>query len=402
MPLVALLLVPSLILYFMTAEERLQLFRRVEGLILAACRFVSTYRFGSDDPFHISLRARRRWPLVTYTLAAANIGVLIAMALGSDPLGTSDLLVAWGGSFGPRTTAAERWRVFTAIFVHRGFLHLFVNIAALVQLGLLLERMVGPFTFAVVFVAAGVLGNVMNTAAWPMSLFVGAGAALCGLYGLLFAASLRGMLQSTALRVPLAVLKTLVPTAAMFGLYCLMSGEPWQSVKVGLCTGVVGGIALTRSVTDQRARLRRFGALGTATAAIVMMSALGLRAITDVRPAIVEMVASDERAARGYDAAVLRFRKGGITTRDLARMIDVAIRPPLQRASEQFGRLVDVPRADAPLVSDAQRYLGLRSDGWRARSEALRKGNMRRLKEADTIEQEALQALESLRKASSK
>ena len=47
---------------------------------------------------------------------AAMIG-LVAMLLGPDALGSPDAMLAWGGSFGPRTTGDERWRVLTSIFV---------------------------------------------------------------------------------------------------------------------------------------------------------------------------------------------------------------------------------------------------------------------------------------------
>ena len=217
MSLLAVIVVPGLILYFMTPEERLRLLRQIEGFLVRARVVVATSRSGTGDPFYAALRARRRWPVVTWTLVAANVAVLIAMLAGPDPLGTADTLLAWGANFGPRTTGVERWRVLTSIFLHRGVLHLLVNIAVLVQLGLILERMVGPFTFGTIYIASGVLGSVMSTVAAPMGVFVGAAGAICGLYGLLGVVAFRGMVQSTALRVPLRVFPTLVPTMVVFG-----------------------------------------------------------------------------------------------------------------------------------------------------------------------------------------
>ena len=153
-------------------------------------------RFNSEDPFYSEL-TRRRLPFLTYSFAAVSLGVLIAMMLGPAPLGTADTLVAWGGSFGPRTTDTDRWRVFTSIFVHRGALHAIVNIAVLVQLGLVLERLVGPFTFAVVFLASGALASTVGTASAPMSVYAGSGGAVCGLYGLLLATAMRVCCQAT-------------------------------------------------------------------------------------------------------------------------------------------------------------------------------------------------------------
>jgi len=397
MPLVALLMVAGLILYCTTPEERRRLALRAQTFVHSTGPVFGMCRFDSNDPFYSALRAQRRLPLITCLLAAVSAGVLIAMMLGPGPLGTSDTMVAWGGSFGPRTTGTERWRVFTSIFVHRGALHAIVNISVLIQLGLVLERMVGPFTFAVIFMASGALASTVGTATAPMSVYAGSGGAVCGLYGLLLATTVRRLLPGNAMPVPLSIFKTLAPPAAIFALYCVTTGVPLEAARAGACAGFVGGIVLTRNVPDQRRRLRRFAALGAATAVIVLMSAMGLRAVTDVRPSIGAIVANEVHSATEYDAAVLRFRKGTITTRDLSQIIDRTIVPRVQRDTQHFAELVDVPADDARLVAEATHYLRLRHHSWQTRSEALRKGNMAQLKEADRAEHLALEAFAKIR-----
>ena len=401
MLLLLVLLVPGLILYFMTPEERLRLVRTVEGFLRNAVAAAGTPST-TPDPFYGALRARRRWPIVTYALVAVNVGVVLAMLLGPDGLGTPDLLVTWGGNFGPRTTGPERWRVLTSVFVHRGVIHLLVNIAVLVQLGLLLERIVGPFTFGIVYVASGVIGSVMSTVAAPLDVFVGASGAVCGLYGLLSVALFRGMVQSTAVHIPLRVVAPLAPTAFLFCFYCWMSGDSWLMAKVGLCAGVVTAVVLTRRVPDERLRLRRLAVLGTATASIVMMSAMGLRAITDVRPAVAEIIAAEQRTSAEYDAAVRQFTKGAITRRDLTQMIDATILPQVKQSTERFSQFADVPAEHAALLADAQHYLRLRHESWHSRSDALRKSNSQRLREADDKERAALRAFATLTIAAAK
>ena len=395
----ALLLVAALAVYVMSPDDRTRLVRAAAEPLRRAGAVAGLWRLGRDDAFHAALRARVRWPLATYAFVAANVAVFVLMVAGPGALDDPATLVAWGGNFGPRTTGGERWRVLTSIFVHRGLLHFLVTIAALVQLGLLLERVVGPFTFGTMVLAAGVFGSIVSSAAVPMSVFVGATGAVFGLYGLLVAAALRGMLPGASVRIPLLELARLTPVAAVFVLYFLASGEPSITAKAGLCAGLIGGLALTRSIRDQGARLRRFAALGTATAAIVMMSALALRAVTDSRPAIVGVVADEERTAALYDAVVVRFTRGRMTARELAQVIDGSILPDLQRARERVDALVDVPAEDAALVAAAQEYLRLRHDGWRARAEALRKGNMQHLREADKTEQASLQVFERVKSA---
>jgi len=393
----ALLLVAALAFYFMSPEERLRLARSVMGWLRKSGAVAAILRAGRDEAFYAGLRARIRWPLVTYALAVANVAVFVMMLTGAGAFDDPATLVAWGGNFGPRTTGGERWRVVTSIFVHRGLLHLLVTVAALVHVGLVLERVVGPFTFGMMFLAAGVLGSIMNVAAAPIGVFVGATGAVFGLYGLLIAAAFRGLLQHTAVRIPLMALARLAPVAALFVLYCLTAGDPSVSAKVGLCTGIVGGIALTRSVRDYGARLRRFAALGTATAAIVLMSAMALRAVTDVRPEIGTVVADEERTASAYAGAVARFTRGRMNARELAHVIEQTIIPDLQRGRARVAALAAVPAADAILVAETLEYLRLRQDGWRARADALRNSNMRQLGEADEIEQASLRVFERLR-----
>jgi len=210
------------------------------------------------------------------------------------------------------------------------------------------------------------------------------------------------MVQSTAVRVPVRLFITLVPTAVIFCAYYLVSGDSWLTAKVGLCAGIVSGIVLTRSVADERVRLRRFAALGFATAGIVVMSAMGLRAITDVRPAIAEIIAAEERTSSEYDAAVQQFTRGAINTRVLTEIIDGTILPQVRQSSERFDRFVDVPPEHTGLLTDAQHYLRLRQKSWQTRSDALRQAKMRHLRDADEKEQAALQAFDRLRSAATK
>ncbi|MEO5896004.1 MAG: rhomboid family intramembrane serine protease [Vicinamibacterales bacterium] len=395
----ALLVVAGLILYCMTPDERRRLILRAQECVRSTFSIFGKCRLTGDDPFYAALLAQRRVPLITYMLATVSTGVLIAMMLGPEPLGTPDTIVAWGGSFGPRTTDTERWRVFTSSFVHRDAFHTIVNISVLIHLGLVLERMVGPFTFALIFMASGAFASTVGTATAPMSVCAGSGGAVSGLYGLLLATTLRSLLPGNTERIPLSIFKRLGPAAAIFALYCVARREPLAAARAGLCAGFVGGIVLTRRVPDQRARLRRFAALGAATAVILLMSAMGLRAVTDIRPSITAIIANEEHSASEYDEAVLRFRKGTITSRDLSQIIDRAIVPRVQRDRQHLAELVHVPADDAPLVTEAMHYLHLRHDSWRTRSEALRKGNMAQLKEADKAEHGALEAFARIRRA---
>ncbi len=151
-------------LYSMKPEERIQL---KERLIVAATRARSEAerRRAEPEPFRDALRERTPWPAVMPALVALNVVLFVLSAsAGSEP----EALVSWGASFGPRTSNGEWWRLLSSMFLHAGLFQLIVNCAALVQLGLILERLVGHVTFAAVYLAAGVFASIVSLSDYPM------------------------------------------------------------------------------------------------------------------------------------------------------------------------------------------------------------------------------------------
>src|SRR5437773_1625158 len=142
-----------------TPEQRAQFGQRVLAS-LRRTKDAATRRRPDLEPFRDALYERTPWILVTPALVALNAAVFVLMLFGRGAFSDPQTLVAWGGNFGPRTTNGEWWRVVTTMFVHSGMVHLLVNLAGLVQVGLILERLVGHIAFAAVYVAAGVLASV--------------------------------------------------------------------------------------------------------------------------------------------------------------------------------------------------------------------------------------------------
>src|SRR5687767_14852996 len=182
--LLALLVIAGFGVYVMKPDERQRLFQSGLGAVRQASQgAIQQHR--DRSPFREALHARTPWPIVTSALVALNAGVFVAMLLGAGALGDPDTLVAWGASVGPRTANGEWWRLVTAMFVHSGFLHLVANIAGLVSLGMMLERLLGHFAFAVVYLAAGVCAGLLRLFASPLNVSAGASGAIFGVYGLL-------------------------------------------------------------------------------------------------------------------------------------------------------------------------------------------------------------------------
>src|SRR5438034_2026463 len=124
---------------------------------------------------------------VTTVLIVINVLVYVAMALrGVSPLAPTSLdLLTWGASFGPRELSTEWWRLFTAMFVHIGFLHILLNMYCLWSLGPLAERLFGPWRFLSLYLLSGIGGNVASVALHPLIVAAGASGAIFGVAGAL-------------------------------------------------------------------------------------------------------------------------------------------------------------------------------------------------------------------------
>ena len=147
------------------------------------------------DAFSHALRARTRHALVTPVIAAINVAVFFGMLFGLGAISDPNTLAAWGASIGTRTSNGEWWRLLTSTFVHLGILHLIVDVAVLIQLGAVLERLVGRLTFIAVYLSAGLFAGLVNLSSHPVGPSVGVSGAIFGLYGLLLAALFFQMFQ---------------------------------------------------------------------------------------------------------------------------------------------------------------------------------------------------------------
>jgi len=126
-------------------------------------------------------------PIVTTVLVAINVLVFVAMAAGGvSPLEpTSQDLLNWGASYGPFELGTQWWRLFTAMFVHIGLLHIALNMYCLWSLGPLAERLFGPWKFLLLYLLSGVGGNIASVALHPTIVAAGASGAIFGIAGAL-------------------------------------------------------------------------------------------------------------------------------------------------------------------------------------------------------------------------
>ncbi|HEX4566544.1 MAG TPA: rhomboid family intramembrane serine protease [Vicinamibacterales bacterium] len=394
MGLLVLIVLGGVAAYVMKPDERLRVAR-------AGLRLVenSWFAYQDDrakpDEFREALRARTRWPLATWTILAAYALVFVSMG---GVRGDAGALVRWGGAVAPQTTDGEWWRLFTASFVHAGFIALLVDAAGLTQLAVLVERMLGHAAFAVLYLSGAIIGTAIELTRHPLVVTVGPTGGILATYGLLLALVVRGTMRRSPMSVPLRALKRLAPAAALFLLHALVTGVLFQAAgMVPLGIGFVFGIVLARDAAERPARVNRSVAVGIATVVIAAGIAVPLRGIVDARPEVARMLAAEDRTSTEYTAAIQQFKLGALKSEPIAQMIERRIEPELDQIDARLKALGRVPPEQQPLVTAAGEYIKSRRESWQLRAKAFHKSNMRLLRDADEKERAALAALERVR-----
>jgi membrane associated rhomboid family serine protease len=215
---------------------------------------------------------------VTKVLIGINVVLflveLVFGAVGFMGGGDNQVLVDLGALV-PAYVAVknEYWRLFTAMFLHGGLIHIAFNMYALYLGGSFLEALAGKGKYLAIYLVAGVAGNVaVYVLAAPFSVTIGASTAIFGVFGALFMYSIhnRDSAAGRALRsMGTVILINLVITF-------LIPGISWQ----GHIGGLIGGVLAVEALTwfgrrDLRAPwATRDAALLAAVAAILVVVVL--------------------------------------------------------------------------------------------------------------------------------
>lgn len=120
---------------------------------------------------------------LNFILIAANIimfFIVEANGGSSDP----DNMLRWGAAYAPLIQKGEYYRLFTSMFLHFGFEHLFSNMLLLFFIGDYLERYLGKFFYLLLYVAGGVYAGWFS---FRHELAVGEESVSAGASGAIFA-----------------------------------------------------------------------------------------------------------------------------------------------------------------------------------------------------------------------
>lgn len=126
---------------------------------------------------------------ISIILIGINFFVFVLMLLNGVHFLTPNTLnlLNWGANFGPNILEGEYWRLFTACFIHIGFVHLLMNVYALYYIGSILEPYLGKFRFLSAYIFAGITSSLISVCWHENSISAGASGAIFGMYGVFLA-----------------------------------------------------------------------------------------------------------------------------------------------------------------------------------------------------------------------
>jgi len=188
----------------------------------------------------------------TYVILAINIVVFILMVInGAGLLKASPLVhIRWGSNFGPLTLSGDWWRLFTAMFLHFGIIHLALNMYALFSIATYLEPMLGKVRFVTAYVCAGIIASLVSL--WwhtePVN-SAGASGAVFGMYGVFLALLTTSLIPKT---VRNALLQSIVIFVIFNLAYGLKGGVDNAAHVGGLLSGVVIGYLFAISLNKEK------------------------------------------------------------------------------------------------------------------------------------------------------
>jgi membrane associated rhomboid family serine protease len=188
-----------------------------------------------------------------WAIIIANLVIFVAMmfaSTGSYPLGDSAIIknidkYTYYLGLIPYYFTERPWTVFTAMFVHAGFGHLFGNMITLFFFGSYLSRLVGNSWFTIVYFVGGLAGNLLYLLIGdPLSIAVGASGAVCAVAGAL-------AVLAPNIRVYLYFIFPMPLWVVVLVFFLLWSFIPglniaWQAHIGGLAVGLVAGYYFRR------------------------------------------------------------------------------------------------------------------------------------------------------------
>jgi rhomboid protease GluP len=337
---------------------------------------------------------------MTWAVVIVNAAVFLAMlAAGVNILNPSTgVLLRWGANFGPRTTGGEWWRLGTSMFLHIGVLHIAFNMLALVNIGRLIERLLGKAGFALVYLVAGLTGSIASLAWIPYRVSAGASGAIFGLYGALI-----GFLVVHGRRLPEPAVSQLLKSALAFVGFNVIFGLTSPNIDMsahigGLGGGLVCGLIFGLPVISERWPRRALrNAVVTALAApLLLFAAARLPHTVDVPRHLQRLAALETSTTAKFNAAQQRFSKREIGAGEFASVVETQVLLEWKAEHDTLASLRGLPPRQAGMVAMLVHYMELRREGWEATASGMKDPKIEKFIEAARKQKEASEQIQEL------
>ncbi|MDQ6874182.1 MAG: rhomboid family intramembrane serine protease [Actinomycetota bacterium] len=214
-------------------------------------------------------RAATTTNVATVALIAVNALVFLLGAAGSTAAaagsGISSLHLRFG-LIGNAVAQGEYYRLFTAAFLHFGFLHIAFNMYALWLFGQELERLYGRVRFLALYFVSALGGSALAYLITdPRQLSAGASGAVFGLFGAYFV---------TARKIGLRTGGILALVAINLALGFIIPNIGWQAHIGGLVTGAAVAAVLAYAPRASRTVVQ---VAGTVVIVVLLCLVIALR-----------------------------------------------------------------------------------------------------------------------------
>ena len=338
---------------------------------------------------------------ITLGLLALNIAVFALMlGHGASLWHTSNAVqLAWGANFGPATQDGQWWRLATALFLHFGVVHLALNMWALWDVGRLVERLLGWPWFVLLYLASGVIGNLLSLVLHGnQAVSGGASGAIFSLYGALLVFLWRERRQVDRREFRWLFGAAMAFTVVSLGMGLLVPGIDNAAHMGGLVAGALLGRVLGRPARKSGPRALdgkwRAGLLLAllvlALATHVPSPSYRMREELRARDAIQQFLKEDRGISERWDAILDAARRDGLPFDQVAGRIETNVSADYKKNFERLSALnLDSAAPSAQALGVLRKYAALRADASQALAQGLR------TKDPDKIRK----ALESARRA---
>jgi rhomboid protease GluP len=331
---------------------------------------------------------------VVCAVLAVNVVVFMVMLLAGAGWwhAAQGVPLAWGANFGPATQDGQWWRLGTAMFVHFGVVHLALNMWALWDVGRLMERLMGRWRFAALYLGSGVLGNgVSLVVQGNQAVSGGASGAVFSLYGALLVFLWRERRQVDRSEFRWLFGGALLFTALMLGLGLVLPGIDNSAHAGGLLAGALLGGLLARPWTAQSPPV--LGWRWASAAGVLLLVMLLWRTLPAppylmgeelrARAGIAQFLQEDQRISQRWGSLLVAGQQGGQSFEQLAGRIDAEVAAGYEHSFDRLAAAT--PDGDAPsaaALEALQTYAAKRAGAARALSDSLRRGDAQAIQQA--------------------